>query len=204
MVEHGYAGQKISVLPNAYFGSLPGSSGARREHVLFAGRLSSEKGVDLLVRAAVGLGAPVLIAGDGPERARLQALAEQVGAQNVRFLGFLNGADLAQLYQTALLTVLPSRWYENGPLVVLESFANATPLVGARIGAVPEFVTEGQTGSLFAANDSADLQRVLKTCLAQPDALARMGSTAFSYVSANFSPGAYLDGLESILQQAQK
>jgi len=199
MIEYGYAPDKIHMLPNAYFGQVPGTVGAKREQILFAGRLSLEKGGDLLVRAAKNLNAVVNIAGDGPERERLQALVKQIGTNNVKFPGFLSAGELNRLYQTALVTVLPSRWYENGPLVVLESYANATPVVGARIGAIPEFVDEGKTGLLFAPNNADDLHNVLQYCVTHPESFRPMGEAALSVVKVEYSPTAYVKGLEDIL-----
>lgn len=199
LVEFGYAAEKIHTLPNAYFGQIPLLKDTQRKHILYAGRLSPEKGIDLLLRAAKGLAVEVLIAGDGPERESLQALARQVGANNVSFPGFLSAIELSRLYQTALVTVLPSRWYENGPLVLLESYANATPVVGARIGAIPEFVDEGKTGFLFAPNDADDLHKVLQFCITNPESLNSMGEIALSCVKAKYSPTAYIKGLENVL-----
>ena len=204
MIAYGYTSEKIHVLPNAYFETVPVPQGRPREHILFAGRLSPEKGIDLLVQAAKGLDAAVVIAGDGPEREHLQALAGKIGAGNVSFPGFLNATDLNRLYQTALVTVLPSRWYENGPLVILESYANATPMVGARIGAIPEFVTEGKTGFLFTPEDAADLHLVLENSIHQPGLLQQMGTSALADVAAKYSPAAYLEGLEDILSKVVK
>lgn len=199
MLEFGYAGGKIQVLPNAYFGQTLDPGRARREHILFAGRLSSEKGADLLVRAAKNLDAKVIVAGDGPERGNLQALAQRLGANNLRFPGFLHANELERLYQTALVTVLPSRWYENCPLTLLESYANSTPVVGARIGAIPELIEDGKTGFLFTPNDADDLNKVLQYCITRAPLLRRMGITALSKVRAKYSPHAYLEGLESVL-----
>ncbi len=127
MIEFGYSPLKIFTLPNAYFGQTQPLEELERDHIFFSGRLSPEKGIDLLVRAAKNLNISVNIAGDGPERNRLAALAEQIGASNVKFLGFLDADHLNHLYQTALVTVLPSRWYENGPLVLLEILCQCYP-----------------------------------------------------------------------------
>jgi glycosyltransferase involved in cell wall biosynthesis len=204
MIGFGYASQKTHLLPNAYFGQVPAPRGAKRGHILFAGRLSQEKGADLLVRAAVNLNMVIIIAGDGPERERLQALARQVGASNVSFPGFLSPIELSRLYQTALVTVLPSRWYENGPLVILESYANATPVVGARIGAIPEFVDDGKTGFLFSPNDADDLHKVLQYCITHSDSAKQMGDSALARVNAKYSPAAYIEGLENIFNKVVK
>jgi glycosyltransferase involved in cell wall biosynthesis len=87
---------------------------------------------------------------------------------------------------------------------VFESYANATPVVGARIGAIPEFVDEGKTGFLFAPNDADDLHKVLKDCISHPDSLRQIGETSFARVIAKYSPAAYLEGLENILSDVVK
>jgi glycosyltransferase involved in cell wall biosynthesis len=204
MIEYGYAPEKINILPNAYFGEVPGSLGMERKHILYAGRLSPEKGVDVLVQAAKGLNAVVIIAGDGPEREHLQNQAKQIGVSNVHFTGFLSPTELNPLYQAAHVTVIPSRWYENGPLVILESYANGTPVIGTRIGAIPEFVAEGKTGFLFGLNDAADLHKVLENCINQPDITRQMGATALANVTEKYSPETYLKGLEDILHNVLK
>lgn len=200
MIEYGYAPTKITTLHNAYFGHVASPRDLPRTHVLYVGRLAREKGIDLLVRATAGLEVPVVVAGDGPERARLESLADEVEAHNVRFVGFQPPGVVADLYNRALVKVLPSRWYENGPLVILEAYAQATPVVGADVGAIPEFIEENRTGVLFRANDADDLRAVLKRCLADRDRLAQMGQTARQRVIAEHSPERYVQGLESILE----
>ncbi|MFX1410559.1 MAG: glycosyltransferase [Promethearchaeota archaeon] len=200
MIEYGYAPAKITTVHNAYFGHADSPRDLPRTHILYVGRLAHEKGIDLLVRAAAGLEVPVVIAGDGPERARLESLADEVGARNVRFVGFQPQEVIADLYSRALVAILPSRWYENGPLVILEAYAQATPVVGADIGAIPEFVEEGQTGLLFRANDADDLRAVLQRCLADREKLAQMGQKARQRVITTYSPEQYVQSLESILE----
>ncbi len=201
MIEFGYSPDKLITLPNAYFGNVVEAKQSPRRHILYAGRLSPEKGVDLLIFAAKGLNEIINIAGDGPERENLQRLAQNLGVDNVRFLGFQNGQKLNDLYQTALMLVLPSRWYENGPLVLLEAFANAVPVAGARIGAVPEFMEDGQTGFLFSPNDANELRWGLQNSLARPERLRQMGEVALARVQARYSPAAYVAGLEAIFKQ---
>ncbi len=202
MIGFGYAPEKITTLYNAYFGNIVAQTEIEREHILFVGRLSIEKGVDLLVRSAKDLGVPVHLAGDGPEREKLEKLAIEIGAENVRFLGFLNAEALRAQYRKALMMVLPSRWYENGPLVLLEAYANGTPVVGARIGAIPEFVEEGVTGYLFEPNNAEDLHQRLRNALSRRKNLRKMGEEARLMVADKFSPALYIEKLEEILVQS--
>ena len=99
--------------------------------VLFAGRLSSEKGVDTLIDAAALLpqGIAVTIAGDGPDMGELRARAERAGVSDrLTFAGRLQSGDLHQRMREAAVVVAPSRWYENQPMVVLEAFGAARPV----------------------------------------------------------------------------
>jgi glycosyltransferase involved in cell wall biosynthesis len=146
------------------------------------------------------LEAEVVIAGDGPERAALESLADELGARNIQFIGFQPPEVIGDLYNRALLTVVPSRWYENGPLVILESYDKATPVIGADIGAIPDFVQEGQTGFLFRANDADDLHAVLQSCLADREKLLQMGQRAKRHVAEDYSPKRYVKRLETILE----
>jgi glycosyltransferase involved in cell wall biosynthesis len=201
MISFGYPAAKFVRLPNAAFDPPPALGDSPPQLLLYAGRLAAHKGVDLLVRAAAGLELPVVIAGDGPERGRLEALAESLPTGRVRFTGRLGRSELAGLYRLARLSVVPSRWFENGPLAVLEAYAQAVPVVGARIGALPEFIEEGRTGALFRPGDPDDLREVLRRCLADPKKLGEMGRTARERALSRYAPEIYAAGLERILTE---
>ena len=131
----------------------------------------------------------------------MQALARELRLSNVEFLGAQPYQAMPALYQGAAFTIMPSRWYENGPLVVLESFSHATPVIAARLGAMPEWVQEGQTGFLFTPNDPADLRRAIRTALAQPGQTEALGKHAQQYVQAEHDPALYGRRLEQALQR---
>jgi glycosyltransferase involved in cell wall biosynthesis len=200
MIEFGYSPDKITVLNNAYFGSTHVINSNNRSYILYVGRLAKHKGVDLLIAVASNISIPVLIVGDGPERPNLESLANRMGAKQVRFLGFQPIEKVNELYCGASLTVIPSRWYENGPLVILESYANGTPVIGAHIGAIPEFIEEGKSGYLFEANSAESLQQVLQRALTDPTALQRMGAYAKKMVRERYSPELYAQKIERILE----
>jgi glycosyltransferase involved in cell wall biosynthesis len=200
MIEFGYPRQKISVLNNAYFQPVYDGCADARSYILYVGRLVEHKGVDVLIRAVADLAIPVLIVGDGPERPKLEALSKRLNAKSVEFLGFQPMAEANKLYAGAMLAVIPSRWYENGPLVILEAYAHGTPVVGADIGAIPEFIEEGKTGYLFETNNPHSLRQVLRRALSDPDELRRMGEIAHRLVRERYSPELYAQKLESILE----
>ena len=204
-IEFGFSPPKIEVIPNAYFQTdstvMPIEIEKKsRNYLLFAGRLSSEKGVDVLVGASKGLGIPVKIVGDGPERETLQTMQGRIGADNIEFLGKQPHSSMETLYKNAALTIFPSRWYENGPLVILESFAQATPVIASRIGAIPEFVKDCQTGYLFNVDDPDDLRRTIQLALRRPHPEV-MEENAYQQVHTEHRQGLYATRLENILSR---
>ena len=145
-------------------------------------RLSPEKGVDVAVRALGNVrGARLVVAGDGPERARLEALAGAVGvADRIDFLGWVD--DPAPVLASAGCLCVPSRW-DNAPLVVADALLAGRPVVGAAVGGIPELIGAGD-GTLVAPEDPLALGRALELVLADAGgadarrerALARFGS----------------------------
>ena len=115
------------------------SRAAAGRHVLYAGRLSHEKGVADAVVACRDAGLPLVIAGDGPAAAELGELA--AGA-DVRFTGRVDTAELARLRRDAAVAVVPSRYAEILPLAALEAMAAGVPVVAARTGGLAELVPE--------------------------------------------------------------
>ncbi len=129
----------------------------KKDYVLYFGRLSQEKGIATLVRAAKELPhIPFVFAGSGP----LEGLME--GIPNVRNMGFRTGEELERLIREALFSVCPSEWYENCPFSVLESQMYGTPVLGADIGGIPELIVEGETGELFESGDLAQLKQKIE------------------------------------------
>ena len=107
----------------------------------YTGRLSFEKGVATLIQAAIQAGVNLRIAGDGPMRAQLEAMA--AGHKGITFLGRLDAEAVAALQRDADACVCPSEWFENNPLAVIESLCAGTPVIGADIGGIPELITPG-------------------------------------------------------------
>lgn len=130
------------------------------DYVLYFGRFAQEKGVDTLLQAARDLPEiPFLFAGSG-------SIDE---TENVRNVGFQSGEALKELIRNARFTVCPSEWYENCPFSVLESLSLGTPVLGARIGGIPELIRPGENGALFKSGDIGDLkQKLLQLWTAAP------------------------------------
>jgi phosphatidylinositol alpha-1,6-mannosyltransferase len=157
--------------------------------VLFTlARLVPRKGIDTVLDALPAIaqavpGVRYVIAGDGPDRPRLQALAARRGlAERVRFVGRVGEEELAPAHSAADVFVMPARSdppdVEGFGLVFLEAGACGTPVVGARAGGVPDAIVDGETGLLVPPDDATALARACIGLLRDPDAAARMGERA--------------------------
>jgi glycosyltransferase involved in cell wall biosynthesis len=158
-------------------------------YALYVGRLSPEKGVDVLIRAAAkAKHIPVRIIGEGPDLARLRALAKELGASNVDFHGFKKGDALAQEYAGARFVVVPSVWYEVAGLIVLEAYAAGKPVIASQIGGLSELIREGETGLFASAGDAAGLAEKMSALWDTPQVSKEMGLTARAWVEKEFTP----------------
>lgn len=188
--------EKVLHIPN--FAPEPKAGCARPvenpNELVFAGRLSREKGLDVLLRAmplvvSSHSGVGLTLAGDGPERKNLEDLTVELGlAGVVRFAGALEPEALGRLYGDAGLVVLPTLWMENCPVSILEAFAHGRAVVATRIGGVPELVDEGRTGLLFERGNFRGLGDRLVDLLADPDQITTMGRNAARSWKAHYTP----------------
>ena len=202
LIEGGYPPERVVAIPNFVdpdefsAGSEPG------EHMLYLGRLSHEKGVETLIEAAAGTRLRILIAGDGPERARLEALASSLRAP-VEFLGHTGGAALRDLIAGARAIVVPSRWPENCPLVVLEAMASARALVASSVGGIPELARDGQEALLVPPGDVAMLRAALTQLDDDPELAASLGRAGRARAEQCYSPSRHLDAVLRIYERAR-
>lgn len=128
---------------------------ARGDYYCYVGRLSHEKGVRTLIEAANGLPLPLKVIGGGPLEGELRGMA----AGHVELVGYKDWAALKEMVGRARFVVVPSEWYENNPLSVLEALCLGTPVLGARIGGIPELIEEGRNGLTFESRSVEDLRR---------------------------------------------
>lgn len=191
LVEWGWPRQKLVHIPN--FVELEGGTHecSKKDYVLFAGRLAPEKGLDTLIRASAESGVKTLIAGSGPEEAALKSLAAKLSAP-VEFLGFVEGAALFGLIGSARALALPSVWYENAPISVLEAYQCGTPVIGADIGGIPEMILDGSSGMVVTAGDvSAWGEALSRVKLAPDNDLKEMGKAGLALAKSQFSRREY-------------
>lgn len=172
--------------------------------VVFAGRLAPEKGVDVLVEAVAALpdGVTVDVAGDGPARPGLEALAARRVPGRIRFHGRLDKTRLHELIRSAAVVAVPSRWHENQPMAVLEAFACGVPVVATDLGGLPELVESEVDGLVVAADQPTALGAALNDILADPGRAYRMGRAGRTKVAGRFAPDLHLDRIRGVYAEA--
>ena len=130
----------------------------RGDYYTYVGRLSVEKGVQTLLEAAKQLPFKLKIAGIGPLKSTFEK--QYSGYKNIEFLGHLSPSDVITLLTKSKASVIPSEWYENNPLSVIESLCAGTPVIGANIGGIPELISPA-TGILFESKNISQLQNAI-------------------------------------------
>lgn len=196
MLSWGFAGSRVGVVRN--FTDHHAADAEPGAYGIYVGRLSSEKGVDLLLRALSLAGDPPFrVCGDGPLMTQLEAVAAETRLRNIRFLGHVPPAKIADQLSGARYLALPSLWDENAPLAALEAMAAGRPLLVSDGGGLPELVSSGE-GLICRRGDPADLAGKIRS-LTEDDALClKAGTAALARAAAEFTPDAHLRRLEQL------
>jgi glycosyltransferase involved in cell wall biosynthesis len=166
---------------------------------VFTGMLRPEKGVKTLLQALALAGNPrFYIAGDGPMRAELTAVAAELELTNTEFLGHLDRAALDRLVRDASFAVVPSEWYENCPYAMLEAMAGGKALIASNLGGMAELVQHDVTGLTFPPRDAAAVAAAIGR-LGSDSALAvRLGSAARQFAERELTGVAHYGALRAV------
>jgi glycosyltransferase involved in cell wall biosynthesis len=194
---------KIEVVPNGL--ELPERNGSGRRaaapgfRVLTIGRLIPEKGMDVVVDAVATLRVGLTVAGDGPERGRLEQRARAAGI-DATFAGFVPRARLEELFQEASCVVLAARSGEGLPNVLLEAMAHGLPVVATPVAGVRDLVQHDVNGLLIAPDDAGALRQALVRLASEPDLADRLARAGRASVE-RFSWDRVAPGLETVLER---
>lgn len=197
----GFDGDKIFVKPN-FVAAPPEGDGKDRGYALYVGRLSDEKGVDILIRAWKGLSEiPLKIAGDGPSRMFLSGYIQRHGLKHVALLGHVDNPKYHELMSGARFLVLPSICYENFPRIAAEAFSYGLPVVASKLGSLQEVIDDGITGKLFETGNEEALAAAARSLYAA-DVLPRMREATQRKYHAAYSPQRNYDKLLEVYERA--
>jgi glycosyltransferase involved in cell wall biosynthesis len=168
---------------------------------VYLGRLVPEKGVATLLRAAAKAGIRLRIIGTGSEEAALRRLAGELGGE-VEFAGYLTGTALRTALSSARAVIVPSEWYENAPISVMEASALGLVVIGANIGGIPELIRPEETGFIFTSGSVDSLAEVLMRVRGLPAAaLRRLGMAGREWMRADFSAAVYRNRMTDLYSQ---
>jgi glycosyltransferase involved in cell wall biosynthesis len=175
----GLPAEKVVIKPNFVYPD-PGGRTEARDFVVYLGRLSEEKGLATLLSAWKLLDGrvPLMIIGDGPLRATLQAQADREGVSGVEFRGQLGRVEALALLKSARFLVLPSECYETFGLTIAEAYACGVPVIASSLGALGEIVEPGRTGLSFRAGNVSELTKKVSWAWKHPEAMVAMGRAA--------------------------
>jgi glycosyltransferase involved in cell wall biosynthesis len=154
MTEAGFPSEKIEVLPN-FMPQKLNIVTSKKDYLCYVGRISEEKGIDTLLKAASQLAYNFKIIGDGPLLNTYRTMFRQ---ECIEYLGYLPPDKVYEIVKEARCIVAPSVWYENNPFSVIEALCLGTPVLGARIGGIPELIEEGANGFLFSPKNIQELK----------------------------------------------
>lgn len=150
----GLSERDISVKQN-FAATTPRIAGKRREHFLFIGRLSMEKGISVLLDVFKDSDKSIKIGGDGPLREAFLGTAALYG--NISYLGSLTREEVNMALSECTALIFPSIWYEGMPMTIIEAFAQGTPVIASNLGAMKYMIKDGENGLLFDPNNAVDL-----------------------------------------------
>lgn len=207
MIAAGLPTDLVHVKPNFYPGSPTMRHWEQKEnHVVFAGRLTAEKGIETLVKAWLTWGetAPTLkILGDGELKPRLESLVSTAQCKTIQFLGQLSPDEAERQIALAKLLILPSQCFEGFPMVIREAFAFGTPAAVSNIGPLPSIVKHGVQGITFEAGNPTSLLNEVQTIWNDPETLKQMAHNARNEFEQYYNETANYRRLIEIYQQAQ-
>ena len=176
------------------------------KYFLFFGRLSKEKGITSLIETFKDLpDIKLKIVGTGPEESTLKKLVASYGANNIEFLGYKTGKDLHKVIREAYFTLVPSEWYENNPLTIIESYSAWIPVIGSRIGGIPEIIEDGKTGYIFEARNVEQLRNcIIKANNLSKEEYAQFCKNTNDFALTYFNPEKYSASLVNLYKQILK
>jgi glycosyltransferase involved in cell wall biosynthesis len=198
----GFKGE-IFHLPNAInIDDYPILNSSVNRTVIYFGRLSKEKGIYTLLRALNGLPVDCKIYGDGPEKENLEKALQKDKIKNITLCGYIPQKQLQEEIKKAMFVILPSEWYENNPLAVIESFALGKTVIGSRIGGIPELIRDHETGLTFEPGNAAELRKNVLYLLDNSEKILSLGKNARSLIEREYTQEKQYQDLMNIYQRA--
>lgn len=202
LVELGIPDHKITTIHNFIDVSDIEVSQQPGDYFLYFGRLERYKGIFTLIEAASTLtDTPLLIVGDGTDRAEVEAIIQEKNLNHIKLLGFKQKKELQELIKGSICTITPSEWYETFGLTLIESFAHGKPVIASHIGGMTEIVTNGVDGYHIEPGNSLELRERMEWMSLHPNKALEMGLLGRKKVEEKFNAERHYQRLMEVYQQ---
>lgn len=201
-IQWGFESKKLFCLPNFCETDNFVPNYENRGYGIYCGRITPEKGVEMLLEVLADTNIPFKFIGDGPLRNELIQRAGRIQRGDIEFIGFRTGDEYRNIVGNAMFVVVPSIWYEVFGLVIVEGYALGKPVIGSRIGGIPELIEDGRTGYLFEPGDLRDLQEKMLNLYNTPQLAKQMGKNARIRAETLYTPERHYSGLMEIYSSA--
>ena len=190
---------RIDVIVNGVDDSRPLAEVSDEGYMLYFGRLSREKGVATLLEAHKKMqnSAPLKVVGHGP-------LHDELAAKypDVEFLGYVQqGEALDKLIKHARAVILPSECYENCSMAILEAMSLGKPVIGSRIGGIPEQIRDGIEGILFEPGNAQELANAMDALANSQEKARNMGLHGRARLSEKYALSKHMDTLQALYKE---
>ncbi len=199
LIREGFHADNISILSNVIQSSKIETSESSGEYIGYIGRISREKGISTLFKAA-GMCKDISFKAAGSYENAIELTKS--APSNFEFCGFLDGNKIHEFYHNSRFIVLCSEWYEVFPLVLLEAMNRGKAVICSRIGGLPEIVEDGITGLMFEPGNAKDLSEKIRYLWDRPDLCKKMGEAGREKALKVYSPGEYYKSLMTIYEKA--
>lgn len=201
LLENDFKESKVTYLSNFINVSSIKPAYTPGGYILFAGRLSQEKGIMTLLKAMKNTTIPLKIAGSGPLAREAEEFATENKLSNIGFEGYQSGDKLKDLLAESAFVIIPSEWYENNPMIVLEAFAHGKPVIGSDIGGIPEMVVSEETGLLFTPKNHLELSDKIVHLFQNSTLIEKLGRNARQKVEKENNPETHYKKLMNIYRK---
>lgn len=176
LLKQGYPGHKIHVKDNAIRDRPLRGPLKKGNYFLFMGRLSEEKGIQFLLETFKDLPEQTLVVAGTSEN--YQEIVTKYKSKNITFKGFVDGEEKVKLIGGAIALIVPSLWFENYPISIVEAFHYRTPVIGSNIGGIPHIITDNHDGLLFEHNNRRSLVEKIRFMAGDKNRQAEMSNNA--------------------------
>jgi glycosyltransferase involved in cell wall biosynthesis len=209
MIRGGFPAEKMIYIPTFVRTNPDEKKQPKKNQFFFAGRISPEKGLDVLFRAVAMLKSAdwtLFVAGgtDSDYAQSLMASIPDAIRAKIHFDGFVPQHQVQTRILESRFVVVPSVWYENMPNVVLEAMALGRPVIASRLGSLEEMIREGENGLKFVAGNAKDLAVKIDHLLSDPNKAEEMGARAKTDMVVYHSPEGHFNTLANLFYKVNQ